>query len=64
MERKIGKLLTLNGMHHRKADVDRMYVPRKEGGRGMINLEMRFKTVTIGLNIYLFPSEGMMLKLV
>ena len=64
MDRKIRKLLTLNRMHHPKADVNRMYVPRKEGGRGMINLEMCFKTITIRLNTYLLLSDDRMLKLV
>ena len=47
------KLLTLNRIHQPRADVNRMYVLRKEGGRGIINLEMCFKTTTtIGLNTY------------
>ena len=50
-------------MHHPKVCVNRMYVPRKEGGRGMINLEICFKTITIGLNIYLLSSDDRMLKL-
>ena len=49
-------------MHHPKADVNRMYLPRKEEGRGMINLEMCFKTTTIGLNTYLLSSNDRMLK--
>ena len=48
MDRKVRKLLTLNRMHHQKGDVNRMYVARKEGGSGMVNLEMCFKTTTIG----------------
>ena len=64
MDRKIRKLLTLNRMHHPKADVSRMYVPRKEERRGMINLEMCFKATTIGLNTYLLSSDDRMLKLV
>ena len=51
-------------MHHPKADVSRMYIPRKEGGRGMINLEMTYKTTTIGLNGYLQSSEDRMLHAV
>ena len=51
-------------MHHPKADVSRMYIPRKEGGRGMINLEMTYKTATIGLNSYLESSEDRMLHAV
>ena len=49
MGRKIRKLLTLNRMHHPKGDPNRMYVLRKEGGRGTINLEMCFKTTTMQL---------------
>ena len=33
--RKSRKLLTLQRMHHPKADMDRMYLPRNEGGRGL-----------------------------
>ena len=48
------KSLTLERMHHPKAvDVDRMYLPRNEGGRGLIQLETACKTTTIGLNTYL-----------
>ena len=51
MDRKIQKLMTLNMMHHPNVDVSRMYAPRKERGRGMINLEICFTTTTIWLNI-------------
>ena len=64
MDRKIRKLMTLNRMHHPKANVSRMYIPRKEGGRGMINIEMTYKTTTIGLNSYLESSEDRMLHAV
>ena len=33
INRKIRKLMTLNRMHHPKADVSRIYIPRKDGGR-------------------------------
>ena len=39
LDRKTRKLLTINGQHHTKADVDRLYVPRKQGGRGLTQLE-------------------------
>ena len=64
MDSKVRKLLTLNRIYHPKADANRIYVPRKEGGSGMINLEMYFKTITIGLNTYLLSSDHRMLKLV
>jgi len=34
-DRKTGKLPTIHGWHHPKADADRLYVPRKQGGGGM-----------------------------
>jgi len=34
LDQKTRKLLTIHGQHHPKAEVDRLYVPRKRGGRG------------------------------
>ena len=34
LDRKTRKILTMNGMHHPRADVDRLYIKRKDGGRG------------------------------
>ena len=33
IDRKTRKMLTLYKMHHPKADIDRLYVKRKEGGK-------------------------------
>ena len=43
---------------HSKADVERLYIPRKDGGRGLIDVETAFKTATIGLDHYLKHKEG------
>ena len=56
--------MNLNRMHHPKADVSRMYMPRNEGRRGMMNLEMTYKTMIVGLNSYLESSEDRMLHAV
>ena len=48
LDTKIHKLLTCNRMHHLKADVDRLYITRNERGRAMIQLELTYKTSTIG----------------
>ena len=53
MDTKIRKLLTSNRMHHPKEDVERLYVLRHEGGRGLIKFEMNFKISAIGLHKYL-----------
>ena len=41
LDRKKRKLLTIHGQHHPKADIDRLYayVPRKQGVRGLMQLE-------------------------
>ena len=36
LDRKTRKLLTIHGQHHPKADVDRLYIPRKQGGRDLM----------------------------
>ena len=51
-------------MHHPKADVDRLYLPRSSGGRGMIELETSYKTTTIGMQKYLKVSNDWMIQLV
>ena len=40
-------------MYHSKPDVDRLQIPRAEGGRGMIQLELSYKKSTIGQHKYL-----------
>jgi len=39
LDRKRRKLTTIYGQHHPKADVDRLCFPRKQGGRGLMQLE-------------------------
>jgi len=38
IDRKTRKMLTLYKMHHRKADIERLYVKRKGGGRGLVQV--------------------------
>ena len=64
LDAKSRKRFTCHRMHHPKSDVDRLYVPRNQGGRGMIQLEMSYKTTTIGLAEYLDNSDDWMLQLV
>ena len=51
-------------MHHPKADVDRLYIPRSSGGWGMMELETAYKTTTIGMQKYLTVSNDWMIQLV
>ena len=45
---KVRKNLTINKMHHPKADVDKLYIQRSEGGKGLLQLELLYKIITIG----------------
>ena len=56
--------MTANRMHHPKADTDRIYLPRKEGSRGLMQLEMSYKTTTTGLDTYLQNNYDWMIQLV
>ena len=51
-------------MHHPTGDVERLYVPKREGGRGLMQLEMNFKTTTIGVHKYSSTTNDWMLQLV
>ena len=64
LDRKTRKFLTKERMHHPKSDVDRMYLPRSAGGRGLIQIETTYKITTIGLATYLEKSKDPLLKLV
>ena len=39
MDERTRKLMTMHKALHPKDDVDRLYVPRKEGGRGLASIE-------------------------
>ena len=40
-------------MHHPNADIDRLYLKRKEGGRGLLQIEAAYKVEIINIAEYL-----------
>ena len=42
-------IIIMYKMHHLKADIDRLYVKRKEGGRGLIKVEAAYKEEIINI---------------
>ena len=46
-------MLTMYQMHHPKADIDRLYVKRKEEGRGLVQVEAAYKAEIINTAEYL-----------
>jgi len=43
-------------MHHRKADIDRLCVKRKEGRRGLVQIEVAYKAEIINVVEYLITN--------
>ena len=48
-------------MHHPKADVERVYLPRNEGDGCLIQLEATYKTATVGLDTNLNTKNNALL---
>ena len=46
-------MLIMYKMHYPKADIDRLYVKRKEGGRGLVQVEAAYKAEIINIAEYL-----------
>jgi hypothetical protein len=46
-------MLTMHKVHHPKADIDMLYVKRKEGGRGLLQTEMTYKADITNIAEYL-----------
>jgi hypothetical protein len=53
IDRKTRNILTMYKMHHPKADIDRLYVKRREGGRGLVQVEAAYKAEIINIAEYL-----------
>ena len=58
IDTKTRKLLHMLKLLHPKADVERLYISRKDGGRGLIEVETAFKIATTGLDHYLKNKDG------
>ena len=51
-------------MYHPKSDVNRLSPPRKEGGMGLVQLELSLKTLITEMDTYLNNINDWMLKLI
>lgn len=51
------QLLTIHGLMHPRAYIERLYVSREEGGRGMRMLELAHKSEIISIAKYLMKTE-------
>ena len=52
-DRKTRKVLTMYKLHYPKGDIDRLYVKRKGGGRGLLQIETTYKAEIMYIAEYL-----------
>jgi len=64
LDQKTRKLLTIHGQHNTKADVDRLCVPTKQGGRGLKQLEAAFAVEITKLVEYVDMKEDPIIQVV
>jgi hypothetical protein len=64
LDRKTRKMLTIYGQHHPRADIDRLYVPRKEGGRRLMQVEGAYIAETLNLVEYVESKEDPLIQIV
>ncbi len=62
IDRTTRKNLTMYGAMHPKSDADRLYVKRKEGGRGLISVEQCVRGEENSLGFYVANSEEMLIR--
>lgn len=62
MKRMTRKVLTMNGAFHPKSDVDRLYLSRVSGGRGLISCEGCVRGEVNSLGWYVKSSEEGLLQ--
>ena len=55
-------MFTICGALHPKPDVDRLYIPRKEEGRGLISIENYVELAVRGLEVYVHGSEERLIQ--
>ena len=61
-DRRTRKILAMNGCLHTRSNVARLYLPRKEGGTGLIGIEERVRKERKSLYGYLRESTEWMLQ--
>ena len=62
LDRKTRKTMTMYGAFQPKSDVDRLYVKRKNGGRGLISVQDCVQSEENNLGLYVRDSDEELLK--
>jgi hypothetical protein len=57
-------MLTIHGQHHAKADIDLLYVSRKDVGRGLLQIEGAYVTEVIKLKEHVKHTDEPLMQIV
>jgi hypothetical protein len=60
---KQNKMLTIHRQHHPRADIGRLYVPIKKGGRGLMQVEGAYIAETVSLVEYVENKEDPLIQI-
>ena len=64
VDKKTKKFFTTYGGLHRKSDVDRLYIPRKDGAKGLIAIEDCIELTVTSLEVHVHGSEERLIQTV
>jgi hypothetical protein len=64
LDRKTRKMLTIHRQRYPRADTDHLYVPRKEGERGLMQVEGAYIVETLNLVEYVESKEDPLIQIV
>ena len=63
LDRKTKKILTTHKFHHPKSNINRLYIPRKLGGRGLIGVVDCHRQECSALAKYIQDTEDPLIKI-
>lgn len=64
IDRETRKVIQSHCLMHRQSDITRLYIPRKIGGRGLLNIVNQFKNSTVNFSVYLCNTNEHLLQAV
>jgi hypothetical protein len=64
VDQRMIKLLTVEGIHHPKAYLNRLYIKRQNGGCGIVELESAHNAAIFGLSEYIKEGKDRLTRLV
>ena len=64
LDQRTRKLLSMHGVHHPSADVDRLYAPCSDRGRELQQIESTYQSCIVRLNCYLADSSDPFMQMI